>query len=405
MAHDADGSRNSDAKILAQLRRRSAASSARQESASAYSGPAKSENGQSSDSGAPTPGDRAETLKRLVSSNAPKEPMSALSSTIRGLREELGSAAIASYAAAETDVASDDASLDLIESELASRENASRAERAAAPEPRETKEPEPRVERVAPEPAAPSPRPQQENRPRVRDVNWSEVPDLLVVSKLRKGYVKGKKLIPVLQGVDVSVKKGELLAVVGQSGSGKSTLLHLMGTLDVPDSGTIHFDGQRIDNLPSAQRDVLRNRFIGMIFQFYHLIPEMTTLENVLAPLMIRCSIWEYLRDRSKYVARAKELLDLVGLSHRLRHRPNELSGGEMQRASIARALITNPRVLLADEPTGNLDSKASIGVLDLLRKLNEEQKLTIVMVTHDMSQAKDADRAIRLVDGMIVPE
>ena len=178
-----------------------------------------------------------------------------------------------------------------------------------------------------------------------------------------------------------------------------------MGTLDVPDSGTIHFDGQRIDNLPSAQRDVLRNRFIGMIFQFYHLIPEMTTLENVLAPLMIRCSIWEYLRDRSKYVARAKELLDLVGLSHRLRHRPNELSGGEMQRASIARALITNPRVLLADEPTGNLDSKASIGVLDLLRKLNEEQKLTIVMVTHDMSQAKDADRAIRLVDGMIVPE
>lgn len=405
MAHDADGSRNSDAKILAQLRRRSAASSARQGSASSDAVPQKFENGTGSEPAAPTVGDRAETLKRLVSSNAPKEPMSALSSTIRGLREELGSAAIASYAAAESDVASDDASLDLIESELASREDASRAERAAAPEPRETKEPEPRVERVAPEPAAPSPRAQQENRPRVRDVNWSEVPDLLVVSKLRKGYVKGKKLIPVLQGVDVSVKKGELLAVVGQSGSGKSTLLHLMGTLDVPDSGTIHFDGQRIDNLPSAQRDVLRNRFIGMIFQFYHLIPEMTTLENVLAPLMIRCSIWEYLRDRSKYVARAKELLDLVGLSHRLRHRPNELSGGEMQRASIARALITNPRVLLADEPTGNLDSKASIGVLDLLRKLNEEQKLTIVMVTHDMSQAKDADRAIRLVDGMIVPE
>lgn len=405
MAHDADGSRNSDAKILAQLRRRSAASSARQESASSDAVPQKFENGTGSEPAVPTAGDRAETLKRLVSSNAPKEPMSALSSTIRGLREELGSAAIASYAAAETDAASEDASLDLIESELASRENASRAERAAAPEPRETKEPEPRVERVAPEPAAPSPRAQQENRPRVRDVNWSEVPDLLVVSKLRKGYVKGKKLIPVLQGVDVSVKKGELLAVVGQSGSGKSTLLHLMGTLDVPDSGTIHFDGQRIDNLPSAQRDVLRNRFIGMIFQFYHLIPEMTTLENVLAPLMIRCSIWEYLRERSKYVARAKELLELVGLSHRLRHRPNELSGGEMQRASIARALITNPRVLLADEPTGNLDSKASIGVLDLLRKLNEEQKLTIVMVTHDMSQAKDADRAIRLVDGMIVPE
>lgn len=405
MAHDADGSRNSDAKILAQLRRRSAASSARQESASSDAVPQQFENGTGSEPAAPTAGDRAETLKRLVSSNAPKEPMSALSSTIRGLREELGSAAIASYAAAESDDASDDASLDLIESELASREDASRAERSATSEPSEMKQPESRAERLAPAQSKPVQRSTKEERSRVRDINWSEVPDLLVVSKLRKGYVKGKKLIPVLQGVDVSVKKGELLAVVGQSGSGKSTLLHLMGTLDVPDSGTIHFDGQRIDNLPSAQRDVLRNRFIGMIFQFYHLIPEMTTLENVLAPLMIRCSIWEYLRERSKYVARAKELLELVGLSHRLRHRPNELSGGEMQRASIARALITNPRVLLADEPTGNLDSKASIGVLDLLRKLNEEQKLTIVMVTHDMSQAKDADRAIRLVDGMIVPE
>jgi len=142
-----------------------------------------------------------------------------------------------------------------------------------------------------------------------------------------------------------------------------------------------------------------------MIFQFYHLIPEMTTLENVLAPLMIRDSIFSYLRKRPNYVKRAKEMLDLVGMSHRLRHRPNELSGGEMQRVSIARALITEPRVLLADEPTGNLDSKASIGILKLMRRLNEEQKLTIVMVTHDMGQAQDADRAIRLVDGLVVPE
>ncbi|MBR4103778.1 MAG: ATP-binding cassette domain-containing protein, partial [Thermoguttaceae bacterium] len=148
-----------------------------------------------------------------------------------------------------------------------------------------------------------------------------------------------------------------------------------------------------------------RNHFIGMIFQFYHLIPEMTTLENVLAPLMIRESFLGYWSKKREYVARAKELLALVGLSHRLKHRPNELSGGEMQRASIARALISNPRVLLADEPTGNLDSKASAGVLKLLRQLNEEQNLTIVMVTHDMSQAADADRAIRLVDGLVVPE
>ena len=144
---------------------------------------------------------------------------------------------------------------------------------------------------------------------------------------------------------------------------------------------------------------------IGMIFQFYHLIPEMTMLENVLAPLMIRDSVFEYWRNRSKYIAKAKDILGLVGLSHRLKHRPNELSGGEMQRASIARALIAEPRVLLADEPTGNLDSKTSIGVLKLLRKLNEERNLTVVMVTHDMGQAAEADRAIRLVDGLVVPE
>ena len=206
-------------------------------------------------------------------------------------------------------------------------------------------------------------------------------------------------------GVNLTVHEGEFLAVVGQSGSGKSTLLHLLGTLDVPDSGSIYFDGQRIDNLPMGQRDSLRNHFIGMIFQFYHLLPEMTTLENVLTPLMIRDGVLKYLRRRSMYVREAKELLDLVGLSHRLRHRPNELSGGEMQRASIARALIAGPRLLLADEPTGNLDSKASADVLDLLRRLNEEKKLTVVMVTHDMSQARDADRAIRIVDGQVVHE
>ena len=137
-----------------------------------------------------------------------------------------------------------------------------------------------------------------------------------------------------------------------------------------------------------------------MIFQFYHLLPEMTTLENVLTPLMIRDGVLKYLRRRSAYVREAKELLDLVGLSHRLRHRPNELSGGEMQRASIARALIAGPRLLLADEPTGNLDSKASADVLELLRRLNDEKK-----VTHDMSQARDADRAIRIVDGQVVHE
>ncbi|MDO5579575.1 MAG: ATP-binding cassette domain-containing protein [Planctomycetia bacterium] len=227
-------------------------------------------------------------------------------------------------------------------------------------------------------------------------------PILLEVRDLCKGYIKAKKLIPVLQGISIQIKQGEFLAVVGQSGSGKSTLLHLMGTLDRPDSGTICFDGQRTDNLPASKRDFIRNHYIGMIFQFYHLIPEMTTLENVIAPLMIRDSILGYFRNRSKYRKQAAELLDLVGLSHRLKHRPNELSGGEMQRASIARALITDPRVLLADEPTGNLDSKTSLGITRLLQDLNREKGLTVVMVTHDMSQTEGTDRIIRLVDGQI---
>lgn len=230
----------------------------------------------------------------------------------------------------------------------------------------------------------------------------SDRPDLIVVSDLFKGYVKAKKLIPVLSGISMTVAQGEFLSIVGQSGSGKSTLLHLLGTLDAPDSGTIHLGGQRIDNLPSRQRDLLRNEYIGMIFQFYHLIPEMTTLENVLTPLMIRDGFFRYLSRRRSYIKKGKNLLEMVGLSHRLNHKPGELSGGEMQRASIARALISEPAILLADEPTGNLDSKTSIDIIKLLRGLNRDQKLTIIMVTHDLAQAQDADRMIRLVDGEI---
>lgn len=237
---------------------------------------------------------------------------------------------------------------------------------------------------------------------RIKRVLSDDLPILLEVRDLSKGYIKAKKLIPVLQGISIQIKQGEFLVIVGQSGSGKSTLLHLMGTLDRPDAGTIHFDGQRTDNLPASQRDFIRNRYIGMIFQFYHLIPEMTTLENVIAPLMIRDSILGYFRNRRLYYKQATDLLNQVGLSHRLKHRPNELSGGEMQRASIARALITDPRVLLADEPTGNLDSKTSLGIIRLLQDLNREKGLTIIMVTHDMSQTEGTDRTIRLIDGQI---
>lgn len=217
---------------------------------------------------------------------------------------------------------------------------------------------------------------------------------------LTKTYSKARVQIPVLRGVDLEVRRGEFLAVIGQSGSGKSTLLHILGTLDAPDSGEVHYEGRRIDNLPLAQRDRVRNGQIGMIFQFYHLLPELTALENVLSPLMISSGIWSYWRRRREHTDRAKELLELVGLGHRLKHRPRELSGGEMQRAAIARALISGPRVLLADEPTGNLDRGTGQEILQILSKLNRQQQLTMVMVTHDLAIAERADRVVRLVEG-----
>jgi len=219
---------------------------------------------------------------------------------------------------------------------------------------------------------------------------------------LFKSYRKSAVEVPVLRGVSLSVREGELLAIVGQSGSGKSTLLHLLGTLDAPDLGEIYYGGQRIDNLPMRERDYLRNRRFGMIFQFYHLLPELTTLENVLAPLMIADGVLSYLRHRSEHRARAKELIEMVGLSHRLKHRPRELSGGEMQRAAIARALVAKPDLLLADEPTGNLDSATGQEIIRILRDLNVRNKLTIVMVTHDHAIAEQADRIVRLANGRI---
>lgn len=374
-----DESRTKDAEILASLRRRSVATPA-----------APSSEPRVPDE-TPTPvapNNRAEALRKLRASNAPKERMSEVSPTLRNLRREL-------IGETATEVAP---SADLEEDSVSSpppKPIAVQAQ-AAAPELDASQSPKPARRVSASHAAFPTERNEEPRNVR---------PEIMVVSDLYKGYAMGKNVVPVLRGVNLTVHEGEFLAVVGQSGSGKSTLLHLLGTLDVPDSGSIYFDGQRIDNLPMGQRDSLRNHFIGMIFQFYHLLPEMTTLENVLTPLMIRDGVLKYLRRRSMYVREAKELLDLVGLSHRLRHRPNELSGGEMQRASIARALIAGPRLLLADEPTGNLDSKASADVLDLLRRLNQEKKLTVVMVTHDMSQARDADRAIRIVDGQVVHE
>ena len=227
-------------------------------------------------------------------------------------------------------------------------------------------------------------------------------PPLLSARGLVKSYRKGPVEVPVLKGVDIEIRRGELLAIVGQSGSGKSTLLHLLGTLDAPDEGEIHFDGQRLETLPRHARDLLRNRRFGMIFQFYHLLPELSTLENVLAPLMIHFGVWSYFRRRREHKAAALRLLEMVGLGHRLKHKPRELSGGEMQRAAIARALIAQPELLLADEPTGNLDRDTGGEIIRLLRDLNDRENLTIVMVTHDQSVAAVADRTVLLADGRI---
>jgi lipoprotein-releasing system ATP-binding protein len=230
----------------------------------------------------------------------------------------------------------------------------------------------------------------------------ADEPRELTAVGLHKRYRKGKVEIPVLRGVDLEIRRGEFAAIVGQSGSGKSTLLHLLGLLDVPDAGEVRLAGERIDNLPARRLDALRNKQFGMIFQFYHLLPELTALENVLAPLLIAEGVFSYWRNRQRHVERATQLLEMVGLGHRLKHKPRELSGGEMQRAAIARALAAEPAVLLADEPTGNLDSATGEEILRILRTLNDERNLTIVMVTHDRAVAAQADRILRLAGGQM---
>ncbi len=219
---------------------------------------------------------------------------------------------------------------------------------------------------------------------------------------IEKSYRYGQEKIRVLQGVKISARRGEFLSIVGQSGSGKSTLMHLLGLLDTPDVGEISLEGRRIDDLPAKTRDQLRNRVFGFIFQFYHLLPELTLEENVLAPMMIRHSLWSYWKRRKEFRQQAREIIQKVGLEHRLRHKPSKLSGGEMQRAAIARALVAKPQVLLADEPTGNLDSGTGQEIMGLLKSLNEQDQLTIIMVTHDDNIAQQADRIVRLAEGQI---
>jgi lipoprotein-releasing system ATP-binding protein len=230
----------------------------------------------------------------------------------------------------------------------------------------------------------------------------SAAASLLAVRALRKRYRSGDKLLEVLRGVDFDLAPGEFVSVIGQSGSGKSTLLHLMGLLDGADSGSVHLAGRRVDDLTGRERDRLRNTDIGMVFQAYHLLPELTALENVLAPLLVRHGVFAWWRERVEARRRATDLLTRFGLGERLHHKPRQLSGGEMQRVAIARALVGGPRLLLADEPTGNLDAESGAGILDVLAALNRSEGLSIVLVTHDASIARRADRIVRLVAGRV---
>ena len=225
---------------------------------------------------------------------------------------------------------------------------------------------------------------------------------LIAAKAIQKTYAKGEHKVRVLRGTSLTAHEADFISVVGQSGSGKSTMLHILGLLDSPDVGEVLYEGRRIDDLNGRARDLLRNRVFGFIFQFYHLLPELSLLENVMAPLMIRHSVWEFWKRRSTVRHEARQILDDVGLGHRVKHRPSELSGGELQRGAIARALIGRPRILLADEPTGNLDTDTGGEIMSLLQKLNEDSRLTILMVTHDEAVAARAHRIIRLVDGRI---
>lgn len=225
---------------------------------------------------------------------------------------------------------------------------------------------------------------------------------LISAQAIEKSYTKGQHKVPVLRGAGLTAQRGEFISVVGQSGSGKSTLLHVMGLLDAPDVGEVLLEGRRIDNLSQSARDQLRNHVFGFIFQFYHLLPELSLLENVMTPLMIRHSLWNYWSRRKQIREQAMDILQQVGLAHRIKHRPSELSGGEMQRGAIARALIARPEILLADEPTGNLDAHTGGEIMDTLKQLNEDNQLTVIMVTHDEAVAQQAHRIVRLAEGRI---
>ncbi len=224
---------------------------------------------------------------------------------------------------------------------------------------------------------------------------------MLTTEQIYKSYRMGATEVKVLKGVNLAVEKGEFVAVVGASGSGKSTLLHILGALDRPNKGVVRFKGRDLSRFSAGELNKFRNKMIGFVFQFYHLLDELNVLENVYLPAMTSKSVVGWLACRRWARNRAGELLNQLGLSERANHKPYQLSGGERQRVAIGRALMNEPKLLLADEPTGNLDSATGNDILDALEKLNKAGQ-TIVMVTHDESIAQRAGRIITLVDGKI---
>jgi len=218
---------------------------------------------------------------------------------------------------------------------------------------------------------------------------------LLSVKNIKKAYkITKKSYLEVLKGISLEIYDGEIVAIVGKSGTGKSTLLHILGALDKPDSGEVLFDGNNVFQMKEKQVSDFRNKSIGFIFQFHHLLPEFTALENVMIAAMI---------SGDKKEDKAKELLNEVGIGERINHKPSEISGGEAQRVAIARALINSPRLVLADEPTGNLDTENAEAVMDILFKLRDKFNHTFVIVTHNEDFAKKCDRVIHVKDGMVI--
>jgi lipoprotein-releasing system ATP-binding protein len=219
---------------------------------------------------------------------------------------------------------------------------------------------------------------------------------LVAARGLTKVFLHGGRTLDVLRGIDVDVDSGEMVSIVGQSGAGKSTFLHILGTLDTPSAGELRFEGRMVAGLPEAARADLRNKGIGFVFQFHHLLPEFSALENVMMPALIGRVA------RGEAESRAARLLEQVGLAERASHRPGELSGGEQQRVALARALILRPKLLLADEPTGNLDSHTGAAIHDLLFQLNAEYRTAMVVATHNEELAARMPRRLRMTDGRL---